>query len=457
MITNVTDPVVISALERVKIDASDVSFARDYCAQTPYAKTYINERTRNLIQVICGLPMARKTDGSLLTPGWSQYGGSLVAKTNLFDGEIAGTRVALSAVNAQPSGALTGDYATWNPTLRVGGEVVEPVDGPYLLEVDPLNPNYEENTVEWDYGVCKRRVRVIEGRFRERWIFSENPGANVQIEHGFEGDLPIILGKGSPFLGIQVDDDMELVTAEAFDLAFAMHGSAEIGASGTFYPDADTESKTVDGYVWWDGWNTWANVRTASSGTGAYDSHFAVALMYIKTSGVSNEWINNSRGFFLYDTSSIGSGSTITSATQSFYGHSSTDNWATPSFSCRTFSSNPASNTSLSVDDYDQVGTTLFDSTGIPILSLNTSGYNNLPLNAAGLAAINKSGITKFSVYNSEFDALNGSLNWENSKTAYCYVYSADKGSGYKPKLVVNYALPYKGQIFGNHYRRRRA
>jgi hypothetical protein len=57
-------------------------------------------------------------------------------------------------------------------------------------------------------------------------------------------------------------------------------------------------------------------------------------------------------------------------------------------------SASPASNTALAANDFDDVGSTeLSSQVTYPV---STGGYNDFALNASGIAAISKTGVTKF-------------------------------------------------------------
>ena len=123
-----------------------------------------------------------------------------------------------------------------------------------LLPIDPVNSGYSNNTLVWDYGICLRQIRAIEGRLHEHWVFDRNPIGEVRVQHNHTGTYPLNLG---PYA---ISSDIELVPASVFDEAeypFLVGASPE-----TFYPDADPETSSVDGPVADAGNNlTWANLR----------------------------------------------------------------------------------------------------------------------------------------------------------------------------------------------------
>ena len=210
--------------------------------------------------------------------------------------------------------------------------------------------------------------------------------------------------------------------------------------TGTFYPDADPETSTVDGTAY--GQTTvnadFATVR-GQAGTHAYDDG-SVSLRYLIGADEIQDSINNIwRAFILFNTSSLGGGAVISSAVFSGYG---SENYSDLGEAYHHLAgSTPASNTAIVPSDYQQIGRVSFGS--ISYASFATSGYNNITLNANGLANISKTGISKFSMQNSwdinnNFTGTwvqygNGGGSMLNSETA---------GTSQDPKLTVTYTLP---------------
>ena len=116
-------------------------------------------------------------------------------------------------------------------------------------------------------------------------------------------------------------------------------------------------------------------------------------------------------------------------------------------FALGLVSSNPASNTAIVNADYSCLGTTRYCDDDIPIINTNTAQYstqNNWfvwPFNATGEAAISKTGITKLGIRDrTDIDA--GTPTYIAQKANLSSLYTADKGAGYKPTLIVDYYTP---------------
>lgn len=452
----VTDSVVLSLLAHKNIDSSFVEFKEDYNAAHPFSKVYNDLKSNTVIQAISNLPMARKTDGSLLTPGFELSDGKYYLKNNLFDGFVSQSgEIRIACVNDQPFGAISLDEGHWTPELYIGGVLVLPKSST-ILETDPINSNYHDNVIEIDYDVCIRRIRVIEGRFRGSWIFSQNPKGSVRIVYNSTGKLQNRLGTYRDGEGNLREFALPVKGEEYLDAVLLDMASypLEIGDTSTFYPDADTETATVDGNVWhFTSTNTAWAALVASAGTGAADSNATVYGTYINSDTSTPFWKHLYRGIVLFDSSAIGVGKIVTAATLSLYGSSKADDLSiTPDLNI--YSSAPASNTSLASGDYNSLGSTAFSS-AITYSDYSVTGFNDFVLNSSGIANIPVDGISKFGVRNANYDVAANAPSWTQSLTSRLLFYGSEQGTGFKPKLVLTYSIP-KSTLMDNSYRQRR-
>lgn len=211
----------------------------------------------------------------------------------------------------------------------------------------------------------------------------------------------------------------------------------------TFNPDADPESTSVDGHVYYSlSDQTFATIRGAATGTSASPSNADLSVAEIYSSNLADKWNTIVRGFFLFDTSSLTEAATISSATFSIYGTAISDVFDQ---SIGMITTTPASNTDLVVADYDQVGTTL-QASAIDLGSYSASAYNDFTLNATGLGNISKTSISKFGTSLS-CDYGNSEPTWAQNTYARAKCYLADQGSN-EPKLTVTYTLPGGNPMF---------
>ena len=451
----VTDPVLLSALAKQGIDKDYVEFYQDYApafvngkrvkGRSPYAKFYRDLKSNKRFMVVSGLPMVN-ADGAKIEVGWKAAGINYFSeKNNLFRAKVQGTQVEITIKNDQPDGRKANDRLSYKPQLFLDGIEYSPPMS-LLLTVDPLNPNYAENTLEWDYGICKRRLRIMEGSVLGSWVFTQKPSGEVRIKYNQVGDYRLRLGQ------FKSGDDEEQITPEQFDELALLQGGypVTIGDSDTFYPDADPETTSIDGYVAQTGFPdfTWAEIRALTSGSAADDSG-TVWYIHHGADDETNRWRHLFRALFLFDTSALDDTAVISSATLSLYGKAKADGLSSAP-DINIYSSTPASNTALAVGDYDQVGATAF-STPISYANWKIADpfWNDFALNADGLAAITKTGVSKFSAREVTHDVGGTAPPWVNVATSYLQGYASEQGAGYKPKLVVTYTPAPSGRSYG--------
>jgi len=224
-----------------------------------------------------------------------------------------------------------------------------------------------------------------------------------------------------------------------------------------FYPDAHTESTSVDGYVYDygvdDDWDT-VHDKSVSNyvQTGDdWDPNLSIGYLRTQVGGPLN--IGLVRHFILFDTSGLPDADPITSATLSLYGisiHNNTQGGGDSEISVKTSSvvqTTPASNTNLVVEDFDQCGSvddpaqgtdTPFD----PHNYWTLNQYNDITLNSTGIGWIIVDGITKLGVRNLPdiTDDDPGGNNYNN----YMNCGSADvSGTSKDPKLSVTHGVTF--------------
>ena len=199
-------------------------------------------------------------------------------------------------------------------------------------------------------------------------------------------------------------------------------------------PNADPESTSVDGRAFRDAVDeAWATIHD-STGTGAQDSGGQIQHIYLRSSTTSNQWGNLYRSFYLFDTSPLSAGASISAATLSVWVASVTSQFGG---AMGIVTTNPASNTALAAGDYTTFGS-VRQASDITITSLTTSSYNDWALNATGLGNISKTSITKFGSRTS-FDIDNSPPAWASAQDSGV---TADYAEGTNdPKLVVTYTV----------------
>lgn len=204
----------------------------------------------------------------------------------------------------------------------------------------------------------------------------------------------------------------------------------------TFFPDVDTETTSVDGIVGRASVDeSFAAIR-AGAGTIAADDGPNLAA-FLTASATSNQYAAMRRTIALFDTSSIPDTDSISAAVLSAWGYQALDTTlGTPAL--HVGASTPASNTLLATTDYGQCGSTSFGN--IANASWNAAGYNDITLDAGGIAAVDVTGISKYCLRLS-WDMLNDTtgLTWVSGGFTDFAYRGADFGSN-KPKLTVTHS-----------------
>jgi hypothetical protein len=228
-------------------------------------------------------------------------------------------------------------------------------------------------------------------------------------------------------------------------------------ATTTVYPDAHTESTTVDGTVQWLGPQQsghdagFETIRTTATGTDINDG--ATGTNYAQTligSGAGANWQHISRAITLFNTADIDDGDDITSATYSIWGSYDRRDYGQDIGLVRLSALD--SNTAIVVGDYDAFinATTAGDdmirmASDIAQSTLSTGAYDDFTFNATGIAEIDKTGVTRVGVTMSSdiendvsgfSQSVNGNSNWNFHTAEYT-------GTSRDPKLAVVHAAPF--------------
>lgn len=219
-----------------------------------------------------------------------------------------------------------------------------------------------------------------------------------------------------------------------------LNGEHRMAATtSTFYPNADGDPSptSVDGRLGHVESNqTWATILNGA-GTFAFPSEAANAVIHYAC-GNAGLYSQITRSMILFDTSSLG-GDTIDSATKSTYGNSK-NNDTGESPDSNVYAADPASNTDLIASDAAKgnFGTTAFSDTTLTYANFTLGAYNDYVFNASGLAAIDGSGISKFSLRDPSYDVAENTPAHVVAESCWQNIIFADTaGTATDPKLVV--------------------
>lgn len=207
----------------------------------------------------------------------------------------------------------------------------------------------------------------------------------------------------------------------------------------TFYPGHGSGRTSVDGYVRKYKavtYLTWEEVTTGDGEDAGY-SATSFACEVRRTSLHPNKYTNVGRLFYLFDTSALPSNCTIIKADFIVGAEDKYNNGFDAAFNI--FGSNPLSNTAIVKTDFSRVSSVPF-ATKIPFADIVEHSQNTWHLNSAGLAAINKTGITKFSLREANHDAPNIEPDWAVNKVVWSEFFFVNQvTAAFRPRLVVTY------------------
>ncbi len=202
--------------------------------------------------------------------------------------------------------------------------------------------------------------------------------------------------------------------------------------TGTFYPDPDPETSSVDGYVYKDHSSNWNSVHNATNGINANSD--AAEIIVSDELGVASGALDYGirRGFLLFDTSSLPDSVPVIDATLSLYMTGVTAGGSEKRL--YVASSSPSSAASLVSQDFDMIGSTSY---GVSDGTYAGNTYEPIALNANGLASISRTGVTKLSVRT--YNDFNNIAPTDATELVANFASADDTGTGHDPKLVVVY------------------
>lgn len=206
----------------------------------------------------------------------------------------------------------------------------------------------------------------------------------------------------------------------------------------TAYP-AEGENSPVDGFVGRTSGGESFNDLRSNAGTLADATDIWGPIASLKGGTVLDEFTRIDRGIFLFDTSPIEDDATINSATLSFYGDYKENSLGLSDAEAglALVSASPAADNTLANADYQSLGSTRYAS-DIAYSSFTVAAYNDFPLNAAGLAAISKTGLSRFGTRQA-IDLDGGTPSWVSGAISELWILFRDTGLPTSPKLVVEW------------------
>lgn len=208
----------------------------------------------------------------------------------------------------------------------------------------------------------------------------------------------------------------------------------------TLYPDPDPGVTCCDGFALADrGYYgvDWAELH-GGAGTDGSAGGSGIGIT-IQAGRNTDKWRRIQKSFLLYDASPIPPGATILNAKLRVYGAGRTGPLNFPLFGMCVVNSFPESNTNITLDDYQNVGTTLLSNLIILWDDFDPVGWNEFALNEAGLAVIVPGEIVKLGLRDFHYDVMNSPPPWVSQYLKSMSIVAADHPTDPPPELVVTY------------------
>lgn len=212
--------------------------------------------------------------------------------------------------------------------------------------------------------------------------------------------------------------------------------------TAVFYPDAFPTTTSVDGHLWKDPEAdvSWADLVNADyTWVFPWPNDSQTYFLVGWASRPANLYDFIYRSAALFNTAALPDNACIISAVLSLYCNYKLDVQSTGVLDVNIFGLTTFSNTVLTDSDWANYGADPFSTTKT-YAQIVLDAYNDFTLNAAGLAAISKTGVTKFGIADATHDIGGAAPGWVSGDNIAVYFNSADAASN-KPKLTVTYEL----------------
>jgi len=349
---------------------------------------------------------------------------------NLYTARVTGGRVSFEYENT---------LASWEPQIFVGDVELPCVDGPTLAR-DPINKNYDYNTIQWTYEVktgiwlltekkitVTRYIRQIEGELQEYYILEKNPGGDVKIvsnyleEAGFkwEGEVFAWDAEGKT---IPIEGDANEKKVSQYELR-----NPAVVYPVTIDPTTTIATSAYDGEIS-ETDSSYTTARTSSTGF-IRNSSVGLIGQYL----VSGSYCVN-RFMVFFDTNPLPDDAVIDAGSVKVHGYADgadTDFYITIRSGMSTYPHMPPVTGDYYYLRYSGEGGEFY--TG----GFSATQYNTINLNDTGKGWINKTGWTKFMLISSRDISGTTPSGYE-----FVTIYEYSQGKDYQPKLYLEYSVP---------------
>lgn len=211
--------------------------------------------------------------------------------------------------------------------------------------------------------------------------------------------------------------------------------------TSTFYPEAESETFAGDWLLFQSGADlTWSAARDGA-GNGSDAGTGGGRYVGFKSDATADTFEIFYRFIANFYTEALPDTDIISSAVVSLFGTLKLDEMGvTPNMN--VYSAAPTSPTGPTNSDFATLGTTPLCDTPVTYAGYSEAGYNNWALNATGIAAINKTGVTSLGFRNANYDVANTPPTWSgDAEESSLFGRHADNtGTSEDPMLVVEHS-----------------
>lgn len=346
---------------------------------------------------------------------------------NLFDATVKDTKVTVTYQDKKLS---------WKPDVYLGNKKLD-AGWENVPTYDPINENYIANTMQWYYGNgITRSVRIIEGMLIEYYTLQAPLAEDLTINSHTTKDLDFVWTR--PIVAWDAEGNSVELWIDGSSVILATEAMAKAVYPITIDPDHTFTTSDSDALMKYSSlsYTTAHNSSTSSNLYNSITSAEAGQAFY------SNNYYVIFRSVVYFDTSSLGSGANVTSATLRLNVFGVTTDRAynmVIQSGMPTYPHDPCVAADYNMDNWAGSGGTIASS------SVVIDAYNNITLNSTW---VNTTSYTKLCLRSSRDIDISAPTEVGSERVAW---YAYEQGDGYWPELVVTYTSAATPTITSNN------
>lgn len=189
-----------------------------------------------------------------------------------------------------------------------------------------------------------------------------------------------------------------------------------------------------------------ATIIAAAGNQGGLESTVTDTCCAVKASTTSNQFAEIRRSGFNFDTSSIGSGASVSAAVMSIVSNFKTNGLGADSYDCVDF--NPAATNAIPSTAFVLFGSTSYANIAYASLDAGGTNYNDWTLDSNGISNLSLTGVSSYGLRSGwDRSGTFGGVWASGAQTRFQARYADTAGTGSDPKLVVTYTASGGGGI----------